>query len=1022
MFLYSILFSSIIKIQIESDDYGSTDGIYIFNGKLVSFNNYLMTEEQNDLVITRGANNIFSNTDPFTGSNSDNYTISSQALLESGVASVVFDGATYNAPSKDLKGNSRPSPANTNPDIGAFESDVVKTTEIIVKKDGTGDFSTIQAGINAASEGITVRVYPGTYEENLVINNKNIVLIGESKASTIIDGNKEGSVIYVSNVNNIGAYENSHGLEISGFTIQNGIGNINPADPTNPSANRMGGGILTYDASNVALSNLIVENNRADSGGGIMLFGGEDITLNNVVIRHNEQGSTAGSGTAIQIKAGAYVANTLIVENGWSGDSGSGAQAVNIQTDSNVHFESVTIANNNGLAMHTPYHGPKLTMYNSIVDYPSVGGQPPSFSPKWGNSYYGFFASNIKGGISKANNFTNVDENSLTFESEWIIDEPIAFNDSSNGDYSLADWSALIGKGVSQLRSGRQFGQLTTDILGNPRPNPQGSDQDLGAYENSLGQSRRKTIYVVDKNGSGDYSTIQSAIDALSAGDTIRISAGTYLENIDLGSKSFALIGDDKSTTIIDGGRNTSTVKIGEQADKAFRTVIDNITVQNGSFDSGFNNQEPSGGGILNFGNKTLIRNTIVQNNGSSSVGVNGGGIFSENTDTLFIENSIIQHNIGLIRGGGLFMSGGVLHATNTVFYKNQGGFGGAMRHYGNGMVIINCTFLENTDDSNEGGGAISFESGPNNYLIMNSIIWGNKEPQLRFRGNLGSNFYLINSIVEDPSRIDMKGPYYDSSLGVENQLFVYMNGTLHNDNLDMIITANPAFKDPSNGDFSLKDYSGAIGQGLSSNITINDKVFSAPAKDILGNPRPDPAGSNIDIGAYENKYASPIPEATNVYDGLVSDTVEVDFSNSSSTLSAYWSSYDIKSTMTYYYAIGTSGVSNIKDWTSVGSDTSVVVSDLNLISGETYYFSVFGLTEENVSSDTVRSDGVLIDNENPVVSIVTESSGAFQNQSAYMGNDFSSYPTINDVSVSANFSNSSSFDNGMVDEEPKMG
>ena len=81
-------------------------------------------------------------------------------------------------------------------------------------------------------------------------------------------------------------------------------------------------------------------------------------------------------------------------------------------------------------------------------------------------------------------------------------------------------------------------------------------------------------------------------------------------------------------------------------------------------------------------------------------------------------------------------------------------------------------------------------------------------------------------------------------------------------------------------------------------------------------------------------------------------------------------------------------------------------VSDLNLVSGETYYFSVFGLTEENVSSDTVRSDGVLIDNENPVVSIVTESSGAFQNQSAYMGNDFSSYPTINDVSVSANFSN----------------
>ena len=51
-----------------------------------------------------------------------------------------------------------------------------------------------------------------------------------------------------------------------------------------------------------------------------------------------------------------------------------------------------------------------------------------------------------------------------------------------------------------------------------------------------------------------------------------------------------------------------------------------------------------------------------------------------------------------------------------------------------------------------------------------------------------------------------------------------------------------------------------------------------------------------------------------------------------------------------------------------------------------------------------MRSDGVLIDNENPVVSIVTESSGAFQNQSALMGNDNASYPTIIDATITENF------------------
>ena len=63
-----------------------------------------MTEEQNDLVITRGCKQYFLQHRPIHRFKFRYYTISSQALLESGVASVVFDGATYNAPSKDLKG------------------------------------------------------------------------------------------------------------------------------------------------------------------------------------------------------------------------------------------------------------------------------------------------------------------------------------------------------------------------------------------------------------------------------------------------------------------------------------------------------------------------------------------------------------------------------------------------------------------------------------------------------------------------------------------------------------------------------------------------------------------------------------------------------------------------------------------------------------------------------------------------------------------------------------------------------
>ena len=48
-----------------------------------------------------------------------------------------------------------------------------------------------------------------------------------------------------------------------------------------------------------------------------------------------------------------------------------------------------------------------------------------------------------------------------------------------NTDYSLTNFSLAIGSGNSATA-------ITTDILGGIRPNPAGSNPDIGAYENSL--------------------------------------------------------------------------------------------------------------------------------------------------------------------------------------------------------------------------------------------------------------------------------------------------------------------------------------------------------------------------------------------------------------------------------------------------------------------------------------------------------------------------------------------------------
>ena len=74
---------------------------------------------------------------------------------------------------------------------------------------GPGNYSKIQDAINASSDGDTIFVYNGTYDEHITIN-KAIHLIGQVVSSTIIDGQNTGCVITV-----------SASATITRFTIQN---------------------------------------------------------------------------------------------------------------------------------------------------------------------------------------------------------------------------------------------------------------------------------------------------------------------------------------------------------------------------------------------------------------------------------------------------------------------------------------------------------------------------------------------------------------------------------------------------------------------------------------------------------------------------------------------------------------------------------------------------------------------------------------------------------------------------------
>lgn len=161
---------------------------------------------------------------------------------------------------------------------------IVLATTITVKQDGTGDYTLIQAAIEAANNGDTVLVHPGTYVENINYIGKSIsvcsleAIAGDSTyiSRTIINGNRNGPCVAFLN-----AEQNA---SLRGFTLTNGTGYIANDEHTR------GGGVLirnTYmTGSSISLTNCEITGNYAGLGAGISSTNAS-LCLSGLNIHHN---------------------------------------------------------------------------------------------------------------------------------------------------------------------------------------------------------------------------------------------------------------------------------------------------------------------------------------------------------------------------------------------------------------------------------------------------------------------------------------------------------------------------------------------------------------------------------------------------------------------------------------------------------------------------------------------------------------------------------------------------------------